>query len=85
MESYVGAIALGWLLAQRVAHFANLALQLPLDPTTLLPGFSLHDAVLELIRAVSLLPVWYILLRWLYFNPVKKEADEPTPDSEPGT
>ena len=31
----------------------------------------------ELLRSVYLLLVWYILLRWLYFKPVKKETDEP--------
>jgi hypothetical protein len=96
VESYVGAIALGWLLAQILVHFANI-FTAPVagwilrreyrgftEHTTLLPGFSLQDAVPELFRSVSLLLVWYILLRWLYFKPVKKETDEPTPDSEQG-
>jgi hypothetical protein len=65
VESYVGAIALGWLLAQSLVHFANI-FTAPVagwilrreyrgftEHTTLLPGFSLQDPVPELIRSVS--------------------------------
>ena len=65
-----------WILRREYRGFT--------ERTTLLPGFSLLDALPELIRPASLLLVWYILLRWLCFKPVKKETDEPTPDSEQG-
>ena len=60
LASYVGA--LGWLLAQSLLHFANI-FTAPVaglscreyrgftELTTLLPGFSLQDAVTELIRS----------------------------------
>jgi hypothetical protein len=62
VESYVGATALGWLLAQSLVHFANI-FTAPVaglscseyrgftELTTLLPGFSLQDAVPESIRS----------------------------------
>ena len=62
VESYVGAIALGWLVAQSPVQFANI-FTAPVaglscseyrgftELTTLLPGFSLQDAVPELIRS----------------------------------
>jgi len=50
--------------------------------TTSLPGFSLQDALPELVRFVLLLLVWYVLLRWLYFEPIKRETSEPMPNPE---
>lgn len=94
VESFMGAIALGWLLAQAVAHFANI-FTVPVarwvtrsEYTGLtgcaiaMTGFSLRDVLPEFVRFVVLLLVWYILLRWLYFKPLKKETTEPTPNPE---
>lgn len=50
--------------------------------TNSLPGFSLQDALPELVRFVLLLLVWYVLLRWLYFEPLKKETCAPMPSPE---
>ena len=83
-ESFVGAIALGWLLAEAISHFsAFLAAPFAGWITTSEYGhivsgrnfrtdFLLRDALPELVRSVFLLAVWYVLLRWLYFKPVKK-------------
>jgi hypothetical protein len=86
VESYVGAIGLGWLFAQGILHFAFVFTG-PLAgfmsrseyfgltgraPAS--PGFLLKDAMLELARSTSLLLLGYVLLRWLYFKPLEKET-----------
>jgi hypothetical protein len=92
VESFVGAIALGYLLAQGILHFVNIFASPVagwisrkqyggLAPgTTSLPGFSLQDALPELVRFVLLLLVWFVLLRWLYIRPLKEERSEPVPN-----
>lgn len=89
VESYVGAIALGWLFAQGVLHFAYifaapvagwasrrtyLSLGI-LGHSTPVQGLLFRDALPELARAFFLLLLWYLLLRWLYFKPVAKGGD----------
>ncbi len=94
VESYVGAIALGYLLAQCILHFVNI-FAAPIGGwvsrteyrdiaprTASLAGFSFNDALPELVRFFFLLLVWYALFHWLYFKPLKKEASEPAPDPE---
>jgi len=96
VESYVGAIALGYLFAQLVQHFVNIFAS-PIAgwvarkqygafvPRTSPPvGFSLQDAVPELVTFFLLLLFWSVLLRWLYFKPLKKETSEPVPNPEQG-
>lgn len=94
VESYVGAIGLGYLFAQGVLHFANIFASPVVGwvsrreygglvpRTTTLPGFSLQDALPELVRFLLLLLVWYVLLRWLYLKPLKRETSEPVPNLE---
>lgn len=82
VESYVGAIGIGWILAQAVLHFAYVfaapvsqwiarreyceLMNQPSPPARLY----VYYAMPELIRCVLLLIVGYVLLRWLYFKPV---------------
>jgi hypothetical protein len=86
VESYVGAIGLGWLFAQGILHF-SFVFTAPLadwmSRTEYLgltgraaasAGFLFKDAVLELGRSFSLLLLGYVLLRWLYFKPLEKET-----------
>jgi len=95
VESFVGAIALGWLLADIVVHFANIFAapvaswitrteyhEFP-GRTNVLTNFLLRDAVPELIRTILLLVVWQILLYWLYIGPTKNKLPDsiPTPES----
>jgi len=73
--SYVGAIALGYLFAQGVLHFVNIFTSPVagwvarkqygefLPRTTVPAGFSLQDALPELVRFSLLLLVWSVLLR----------------------
>jgi hypothetical protein len=94
VESYVGAIALGYLCAQGVLHFVNIFAS-PVagwvsrkqygefvPRTTASVGFSLQDALPELVRFFLLLMIWFALLRWLYLKPFKKETSEPVPNPE---
>ena len=88
VESYVGAIALGYLFAQAFLHFVSVFASpvagwvsrkqygaLVPGPSTL-PGFSLQEALPELVRFLVLLLVWLVLMRWLYLKPVKKQESE---------
>jgi hypothetical protein len=94
VESYVGAIGLGYLFAQVILHFMSI-FAAPVagwisrkqygglvPRTTALPGFSLQDALPDLVRFLVLLLVWYVLLRWLYFEPLKKDTSAPVPNPE---
>ena len=87
VESYVGAIALGWMFAQGILHFANV-FSAPLAgwvarreyllvvPNNTAPHRLLfQDGIPELIRSFTLLLVGYLLLRWLYFKPVEELKD----------
>jgi hypothetical protein len=87
VESFVGAIALGWLFAQGILHFVNI-FTAPVDGWLArneysgLAGhpaarFMFRDSLSELVRSFFLLLFWYILLRWLYFKPVGKETAKP--------
>jgi hypothetical protein len=82
VESFVGAICLGYLFAQGLIHLAY-ALVAPLagwisrkeySALTMHPEistkFSFEEVLPELARAVGLLLLGYILLRWLYYKPV---------------
>ena len=84
VESYVGAIALGYLFAQLVQHFVNIFAS-PIagwierkqygafvSRTSAPVGFSFQDAVPELVRFFLLLLFWSVLLRWLYFEAPQK-------------
>jgi hypothetical protein len=92
VESFIGAIALGYLLAQAVLYFVrvfdspvaawatrNLYRGLVPD-TTAFSNLPLQAALSPAIAFVLLLLVWYLLLRWLYFTPLKKRESVPNPE-----
>lgn len=85
VESFVGTVALGWVFALAIEHFAN-AFAAPwrvwstqrvfsngLRPATNL-HFSLQDSAADLIVAVVLVLVGLALLRWLYFESTENAA-----------
>jgi hypothetical protein len=90
VESFVGAIALGWMLAEIVTHFVNTFVApvaawigrteyAHIITTSDVPkGFLIQDALPELIRFVVLFIVWYALVRWLYYKPIKRETIDAT-------
>ena len=86
VDSYVGAVALGYMLAQCILHFANVFAN-PIagwitrgeyrDVITHgapMPGFTFKDGLPELVRFVLLLAVWLVLVRWLYFTSPTQHA-----------
>ena len=87
VSSFVGAITLGWVFAQGILHFTYIFSAPIVGWLTrreyrgmvdrVNTGFSLHDALPELAKSVSLLLIGYFLLRWLYYKPLPLEA-EPT-------
>jgi hypothetical protein len=90
VESFVGAIGLGYLLATSISHLANIFAS-PIaswvsrkEYGEMMPkvsqGFSYQEALPELARSVVILVVWYSLVRWLYFKPVEKETVAPSPE-----
>jgi hypothetical protein len=97
VESFVGAIALGYLLAQCIQQFVNIfaspvvgwvrrneyrdVMQV-ISPGKALPGFSLRESLPYLAEFLFLALVWYYLLRWLYFTPLKKVTSPPAPNLE---
>jgi hypothetical protein len=95
VESYVGAIALGWTLAQTILHFVGIFSSpvagwvtqkeiRQIDPrTTGGMSFPFRDAVPELMKTVLLLAVCYGLIRWLYYTPVKIRTSAAAPDPGP--
>ena len=95
VESFVGAIALGYLLAQCILHFVNIfaspitgwisrnQYRAIMPGGAALPSFSFKDAVPDLTKFVVLFLVWYLLVRWLYFTPSKTNASKPASNPEP--
>jgi hypothetical protein len=95
VTSFVGAIALGWVFAQGILHCANI-LSAPIagwlvrreyrgviERANYPKGFSLQDALPELVRSLSLLLLGYLLLRWLYFTPLEQEAPKSSSEQSP--
>ena len=94
VESYIGTVGLGYLLAECVLHFVNIfaspvagwitrnEYREIIPHGTALTGFSAKDALPELVRFLLLFSAWYVLVRWLYFTPLKNEASGPAQNSE---
>jgi nitric oxide reductase large subunit len=85
VDSFIGAIALGYLLAQAILYFGGI-FATPfagwisrrqygglVPHSAPLPGFSLQDAMPDAIRFLVLLLVWFALLWWLYLTPPQKD------------
>lgn len=98
VESYIGAIALGYLLAEVVVHFtgifsapvASWAEQKTVSSWTsgishspARPAFGISDSLPEVLNFLLLLLFWYILLRWLYFEKPARQSSAPESASNP--
>ena len=92
VESFIGVVALGYLLAVITEYFVsvfsspiaawagrNLYAGLVTRSAANMP-VPLRAALSPATSFVFLLFIWYILLRWLYFSPVKGEASGPNPE-----
>lgn len=90
VESYVGAIALGYLLAESVLYLIN-AIAAPETAWAQqqyragLPGhvswatLAQTYAIDPLVKFIILIVLWYILLGWLYFEKPSKQSSAPAP------
>lgn len=96
VESYIGAIALGYLLAQCIVHFAATFVAPLTDwvseseahhlaPGMLVgkPEFSLHGAGAQFATFIAQLLIWYLLLRWLYLSGKIDDSRARTEQTEP--
>lgn len=94
VQSYIGAIALGILLADAIVAFTNIFVA-PLVVWTVDSGFGgisrgsrssrglpLEQSLAPLARFFVLILIWYFLLRWLYSEPLEGSA-EAQPSKEP--
>lgn len=92
VESFIGAIGLGYLLATIISHLANI-LASPIAgwvsrkeygafaaKAAELGAFSYQEALPELARFAVILLVWYLLVRWLYFTPLERKTATPEPE-----
>ena len=84
VETFIGAIALGYLFAEAILFFVNIftaSLAVWVARNSPPPNpFPLEAALRPAVAFVVLLLVWFVLLRWLYFTPVKKEQPAPNPE-----
>src|ERR1039458_5085021 len=91
VESFIGAIGLGYLFAQGIMHFVSIfaspvahwvsryELHEVMPRETASAVFRFRYALPELIDFLLLMSVWYVLLRWLYFTPPNKDPLEIVP------
>jgi predicted Kef-type K+ transport protein len=95
VNSYVGAIAVGWLAAQALTDVTSIivapvsawvARRLSSGDTSFFrippsPSFPYWLAVPPLIRSTLLLLIAFFLIRWLYIEPVERDSAR---NSDPG-
>lgn len=93
VQSYIGAIALGYLFAQIVFYFvgvfatpvATWATESHFHQDThnnVTPTLSLLTSVPDVIRFTLSLTLWYLLLWWLYMKSSGPEKSEPSTESQ---
>jgi hypothetical protein len=81
VDSYVGAIALGWLFAEGITRFVSIVTE-PFQSwlaqrqfwkanhfSSATPGYPFPEALSLLLMSLFLLLIAYGLLRWLYYPP----------------
>jgi hypothetical protein len=91
VESFVGALALGWLFAWAILDFVSI-FSAPVTnwiarseyrtiQDSAPAGLLLRDALPYLVSSFVLFLIGYIMLRWLYFKP-RTESTDPAPTPE---
>lgn len=94
VESYIGAIALGYLLAEAILYFIGIfsapvatwladkrSAAIMNRPPISTTAFSLQATFPQLINFVVLIVIWYILLWWLYLEKPQTQTAMPKPAS----
>lgn len=87
VESFVGAIGLGFLVSQILAHFANTLayaasnwlVQSSSVNGVMVRRFNAETIIVEFVRGIVLLLVGYLLLYWLYFPKSSREEQDDNP------
>ncbi|HKW88849.1 MAG TPA: hypothetical protein VJN21_08840 [Candidatus Acidoferrales bacterium] len=93
VESYIGAIALGYLLAAVILNFVRIFAtplsvwvaethhrgELPSVPTA---SFTFQDAYPEIVEFVLSLVLWYLLFYWLYMKAARAEKSQTAAESD---
>ncbi len=95
VDSYAGAIALGWLFAMGITRFVGVFI----EPVTVWmtrrqsweiysagatsPAFPFQLVFSQLLTSASYLLIGYGLLRWLYYPAKEKQDPEGAPEPEP--
>lgn len=86
VESYVGAVALGYLLAESVLYLVNVVAapatawateeryRTAMSRQVSWTALARADLVEPLAKFILLLVFWYILIRWLYFKRPEQPA-----------
>lgn len=97
VDSYIGAIALGWLLAEDILHFVGIfgapvgawvsqnTYRAITQKSAGAEGFPFEAAFPELVRAFLLFLIWFALFRWLYLKPSRLDSSESAPNVESPT
>lgn len=94
IESFAGAIALGWLLAMAITHFVGIFI----EPVTVWmtrrqnweifssnsssAAFPFQLVFSQLLTCAAYLLIGYALLRWLYYPPEEKQEQVQTQEPE---
>jgi hypothetical protein len=91
VESFVGALALGWLFAWAILDFASIfsapvtnwitRSEYRTTPGSVPAELLFRDALPYLVSSFVLFLIGYLLLRWLYFKP-RTESTVPVPTPE---
>ena len=92
VDSFIGAIAVGWIFAQGIMHFVGIFI----DPYTrwlserqlwklipdkpVQPVFPYQMAISEFVYCTFSLLIAYGLLRWLYYPAKEKQEEEQPPE-----
>jgi predicted Kef-type K+ transport protein len=98
VDSYAGAIAVGWLLSQGICHcallivspltiWAQIRLQQRLDPSRSIlyeqpQRFPYEQVGSQVLLILILLLLAFLLLRWLYMEPAKVEGPSESEETE---
>ena len=95
VDNYIGAIALGWLLAQDIVHFVRIfsapvaawvsqnTYRAMTQKSTSASDFPFQASFPELVKTFLLFGIWFVLFRWLYSKPLRGNSLEPARNEVP--
>jgi hypothetical protein len=96
VDSFVGAIALGWILAMGITRFVAIFVEPATVWVTRRQNWEIYSAsspsaafpfqlvLSQLLTAAGYLLIGYGLLRWLYYPAAEKQDQEDMPEPDEG-